>query len=152
MDDNKIYLFFIRRFQVHQWEQKEKNISGFNYLQEMWGKILYSCELYAVSMELFSDGRTFIENKSLFLCGQKNLTSTYLRGWQEILGIGTLSVEADITIANLNFILIMSYGVHCFQEESRYSVQFIYIQESAWLRGGGGVQTKVKMNQFWFSF
>ena len=58
----------------------------------MWGKILYSCELYAVSMELFSDGRTFIENKSLFLCGQKNLTLTYLRGWQEILGIGTLSV------------------------------------------------------------
>ena len=77
----------------------------------MWRKILYSSELYAVSMQLFSDGRTFIENKSLFLCGQKNLTSTYLRGWQEILGIGTLSVEADVTMVNLNFILIISYGI-----------------------------------------
>ena len=65
----------------------------------MWRKILYSCELYAVSMQLFSDDRTFIENKSLFLCGQKNLTSTYLHGWQEILGIGTLSAEAKVTIS-----------------------------------------------------
>ena len=81
--------------QVHQKEQKEKKWDILFTCKSV-KRDPVQCELYEVSMQLFSDGIIFIENKSLFPCGQKDLTSTYLPGWQEILSIGILSVGAII--------------------------------------------------------